>query len=234
MPGKCHFQKSWKDQKDFKDWLDEGPMPLEARCQICKTSFKLGTMGIGALKSHMGLNRKSTKPTRHEVNMKLHKQTPPLEFFQASTSSKVPTCIVLIFVSYLSYKARCIASHGGMVRLLGGLGWWGFSSPCCLAFPGVGPEYGEAHALFFFKPEVVFFCTFCSFWPPSGYFFEFFSSWWFGWVGRLPFPPTVPLRVWFPVSFFSSLRLEFCTFSILTVVFLTVSILCATHPRYGI
>ena len=60
MPGKCHFQKSWKDQKDFKDWLDEGSTPFEARCRICKTTFKLGTMGIGALKSHMGLNRKTS------------------------------------------------------------------------------------------------------------------------------------------------------------------------------
>ena len=201
MPGKCHFQKSWKDQKDFKDWLDEGPMPLEARCQICKTSFKLGTMGIGALKSHMGLNRKSTKPTRHEVNMKLHKQTPPLEFFQASTSSKVPTCIVLIFFSYLSYKARCIASHGGMVRLLGGLGWWGFSSPCCLAFPGVGPEYGEAHALFFSNRKWYFFARFARFDPLLGTFLNFFLhgglGGWAGYLFPLPSPSVYGSRCLF-------------------------------------
>ncbi|XP_056439589.1 uncharacterized protein LOC130376758 isoform X1 [Gadus chalcogrammus] len=51
--GKCKFNDKWLE-KDEYDWLRSVPgSAYEARCTVCKKTFKLGTMGIGAVESHV-------------------------------------------------------------------------------------------------------------------------------------------------------------------------------------
>lgn len=50
--GKCRFNRKWLlDPKYF--WVKPVPNEREAFCALCKRTFSLGTMGLGALESHM-------------------------------------------------------------------------------------------------------------------------------------------------------------------------------------
>jgi hypothetical protein len=51
--GKCKFNDKWLE-KDEYDWLRSVPgSAYDARCTMCKKTFKLGTMGIRAVESHV-------------------------------------------------------------------------------------------------------------------------------------------------------------------------------------
>ena len=55
--GKCTFNETWLKNSKY-DWLKPVKEYLsEARCILCKKVFKLGTMGIKALESHMKCDR---------------------------------------------------------------------------------------------------------------------------------------------------------------------------------
>ena len=71
MPHECRFQSKWFDDPNFKEWLGEGDSENEVKCTVCKRTIQLGSMGVGALRSHCGMGkRRNDKPTKHEENMK--------------------------------------------------------------------------------------------------------------------------------------------------------------------
>ena len=37
---KTYFQKSWLDQKQYKDWLAEAPEDTNFKCKLCKKLLK--------------------------------------------------------------------------------------------------------------------------------------------------------------------------------------------------
>ena len=52
--GKCKFQQKWLEDELFRTWLKPvDGKPGEAFCSVCKKNFKLCTMGVNAVKSHM-------------------------------------------------------------------------------------------------------------------------------------------------------------------------------------
>ncbi|XP_007541023.1 acetyl-CoA acetyltransferase, mitochondrial isoform X1 [Poecilia latipinna] len=52
--GKCKFNENWLFIQNFSTWLRPVPANMYvARCILCKKFFKLGTMGIKAVESHM-------------------------------------------------------------------------------------------------------------------------------------------------------------------------------------
>ncbi|XP_022076088.2 uncharacterized protein LOC127535448 isoform X2 [Acanthochromis polyacanthus] len=52
--GKCKFNENWLSNREFSSWLKAVPGNVyEARCILCKKCFKLGTMGVKAVESHM-------------------------------------------------------------------------------------------------------------------------------------------------------------------------------------
>ncbi|KAJ8389035.1 hypothetical protein AAFF_G00124320 [Aldrovandia affinis] len=51
--GKCKFNENWLDNPVFAPWLVPVKDVHEARCKLCKKYFKLGTMGVKAVESHM-------------------------------------------------------------------------------------------------------------------------------------------------------------------------------------
>ena len=67
--GQCVFNERWFDIKDYESWLRKEPSLASdktmAGCRVCKKpfSFKLSSMGIEALKSHV-------KGKIHQRNLK--------------------------------------------------------------------------------------------------------------------------------------------------------------------
>ena len=60
--GKCVFNELWMQNTKFNSWLKaDSQSKYDAFCTVCKRSFKLGTMGIGAVESHM-------KSEKHKSN----------------------------------------------------------------------------------------------------------------------------------------------------------------------
>lgn len=83
--GKCRFNPKWlQDPKYF--WVKSVPNDREVCCTLCKKTFTLGTMGIGALESHM-------KSGKHKILSSSSQQTAIAQFCvpQASTSSSRAT-----------------------------------------------------------------------------------------------------------------------------------------------
>lgn len=80
MPGICHFKREWIKRPEFRDWLEEGDIKTEAKCRLCKASFKLGAMGIGAVKSHMA-------GSKHDSLVKEKSKQIPLTFFPSTNST---------------------------------------------------------------------------------------------------------------------------------------------------
>ena len=54
----CSFNKDWKKNYDL---LVETTNPQEARCIICHSVFKIGCMGVAALKQHVNSDGYKTK-----------------------------------------------------------------------------------------------------------------------------------------------------------------------------
>ena len=63
--GRCKFKDSWLDDVRFRSWLASVANPEEARCILCKTTIKLGTMGIKAVVSHMQCQKHKTFARSH-------------------------------------------------------------------------------------------------------------------------------------------------------------------------
>ena len=51
--GKCKSNEKWQEEDKYRGWLKPSADQHEARSELCKKTFKLGTMGCGALDSHM-------------------------------------------------------------------------------------------------------------------------------------------------------------------------------------
>ena len=64
----CHFHEIWLADPEFALWLQQEKNDSKGYCKLCKKSFNLCNMGIGALKSHM-------KNKQHNQIMK-DKQSP--------------------------------------------------------------------------------------------------------------------------------------------------------------
>ena len=64
----CHFHEIWLVDPDFASWLQQEKNDSKGYCKLCKKSFNLSNMGIGAHKSHM-------KNKQHNLIMK-DKQSP--------------------------------------------------------------------------------------------------------------------------------------------------------------
>lgn len=77
--GKCKFNENWLDNPLFASWLVPVKDHYEARCKLCKKIFKLGTMGVKAVESHM-LSAKHT-------SAKTRLQTTISHFFSAPAST---------------------------------------------------------------------------------------------------------------------------------------------------
>ncbi|KAL6459284.1 hypothetical protein MHYP_G00327560 [Metynnis hypsauchen] len=60
--GKCRFNAKWLEDEKYCGWLKPSSDSCEARCELCRKTFKLGTMGCKALDSHM----KSEKHKRYD------------------------------------------------------------------------------------------------------------------------------------------------------------------------
>ncbi|XP_059415170.1 uncharacterized protein LOC132149789 [Carassius carassius] len=69
--GKCKFQLKWLENENFKTWLQPvSGKNDEGFCGVCRKAFKLGTMGIGAVKSHMqGDGHKSAVRAKQQTTM---------------------------------------------------------------------------------------------------------------------------------------------------------------------
>lgn len=52
MPGNCRFKAEWEEKEQFREWLTKDKDHHRAYCKACKSSFDLGNMGIGAVRSH--------------------------------------------------------------------------------------------------------------------------------------------------------------------------------------
>ena len=68
----CLFHDVWLEDPKFKDWLTKTDNLTGERSQaerkVCRKNIKLGTMGVGAIRSHM------TRSTVHKERMKLFRQ----------------------------------------------------------------------------------------------------------------------------------------------------------------
>ena len=60
----CLIHDEWLEDPKFKDWLTKTDK-LTGNCKVCRKNIKLGTMGVGAIRSHM------TRSTVHKERMKL-------------------------------------------------------------------------------------------------------------------------------------------------------------------
>ena len=53
MPrNRCQFNQKWLIDSRFKTWIAEAETSSMAKCLLCRTSFDISNMGIGALVSH--------------------------------------------------------------------------------------------------------------------------------------------------------------------------------------
>lgn len=98
--GKCKFNVHWMDNPTFATWLK--PVPgnsYEARCMLCKKLFKLGSMGVKAVESHM-------HSEKHKAAAKSREQTPAISQFcsvsQTSAAFPNPAARTSITVTDLS------------------------------------------------------------------------------------------------------------------------------------
>ena len=75
--GKCKFDDKWQEEDKYRGWLKLSADQHEARCELCKKTFKLGTMGCGALDSHM-------KSEKHQRYLKIQKTNMAIDPFAAA------------------------------------------------------------------------------------------------------------------------------------------------------
>lgn len=64
MPGKCVFNDLWLVHKDYKEWVQRhDTKDNTAVCSVCKRDIFIGSMGKGALDSHLD-------GSKHKMRMK--------------------------------------------------------------------------------------------------------------------------------------------------------------------
>lgn len=88
--GKCKFQKTWLEDEQFRTWLQ----PVEGQngegfCNVCTRVFKLGTMGINAVKSHM-------KSEGHKSALKGRQQLTMSSYFSVTTTTSTTTAPAVV------------------------------------------------------------------------------------------------------------------------------------------
>ena len=67
MPGKCKFQETWLQKKDYKDWLKRRNNPYTAMCSLCLKTLQLGSMGEAIIRQH-------AKGSKHQNLIKQRRQ----------------------------------------------------------------------------------------------------------------------------------------------------------------
>ena len=102
MPGgKCVFNSSWTQEKDFQQWL--APVKGDkhsAYCKLCSRQFNIGNMGKSALKSHM--NGKT-----HQIHIK-EQENSIQDFFNTAclpTSSESTNSSLTVSSSSIAHTA---------------------------------------------------------------------------------------------------------------------------------
>ncbi|XP_054874235.1 uncharacterized protein LOC118471282 [Amphiprion ocellaris] len=82
--GKCKFNENWLSNQDLSSRQKAVPGSVyEARCILCKKCFKLGTMGVKAVESHM-------HSAKHKASKSSCQQTPGISQFCSTLVSTVP------------------------------------------------------------------------------------------------------------------------------------------------
>lgn len=81
--GKCKFNAIWLEDVKYRDWLAGTSNEYGANCKICQKTFKLGTMGVKALESHM-------KSEKHWRYASIRKSTVPMESYVLAPSTSTP------------------------------------------------------------------------------------------------------------------------------------------------
>uniref|UniRef100_A0A3Q2PNP8 deoxyhypusine synthase n=1 Tax=Fundulus heteroclitus TaxID=8078 RepID=A0A3Q2PNP8_FUNHE len=82
--GKCKFNENWLFSQEFSPWLKPVPGNIyEARCILCRKSFKLGTMGIKAVESHM-------RSAKHKASKSGYRETAGISQFCSTLVSATP------------------------------------------------------------------------------------------------------------------------------------------------
>ena len=95
--GKCKFDDKWQEEDKYRGWLKPLADQHEARCELCIKTFKLGTMGCGALDSHM-------KSEKHQPYLKIQKTNMAIDLFAAAKRfPNMPDSLRNRFRFYLSH-----------------------------------------------------------------------------------------------------------------------------------
>ena len=82
--GKCKFSEKWLVDERYKDWLKQTKDPSEVRCELCRKTFKLGTMGMKSLDSHM-------RSEKHQRYVSTRKSTIPIQSYCEDSSRPTTT-----------------------------------------------------------------------------------------------------------------------------------------------
>ena len=56
-----HFSDTWLTYAELSNWLSRAPANSQAHCELFKTNFTLGNMGVKALNSQFQKHLKSPK-----------------------------------------------------------------------------------------------------------------------------------------------------------------------------
>lgn len=78
--GKCVFSDAWLEKDEYREWLKRDADKYQAYCKVCYKTFKLGTMGVKALDSHMSSEK-------HKSIMERRRSCHTLTNFVVSASS---------------------------------------------------------------------------------------------------------------------------------------------------
>lgn len=81
--GRCKYNEKWTEDPKYW-WLRAVSDPSEARCTVCCKVFKLGTMGIKAVDSHM-------HSVKHIGFEKARQQQPAISAFCPAASATATT-----------------------------------------------------------------------------------------------------------------------------------------------
>lgn len=75
--GKCKFSAIWLQDVKYREWLAGASNEFEVTCKMCQKTYKLGTMGIKAVESHMKSEATSSTPAGSQTNVGLNHGVQP-------------------------------------------------------------------------------------------------------------------------------------------------------------
>lgn len=81
--GKCKFSVIWLQDVKVREQLAGASNEFEATCKMCQKTFKLGTMGIKAVESHM-------KSEKHQHHTSIQNSTVPMESYMSAPTTSTP------------------------------------------------------------------------------------------------------------------------------------------------